>query len=81
MSSVHRYKIGVSPLTGEIYLYRHGTDPSIALDKRPAEAEVMQAIASHMFSGDETEANAVMKSFKIGDQAYTLDLRKVDEIK
>lgn len=44
-------KIGHSPLTNSLYLYRHGVDPNIALDKRPAEQDVFTALILHMMHG------------------------------
>lgn len=31
---LNKIKIGVSPITGTAYLYRHGEDEEVALDKR-----------------------------------------------
>lgn len=37
--NLNAIKLGHSPLTDTIFLYRHGKDPSLALDKREAEAD------------------------------------------
>ena len=41
-------KLAHSPLTDTIYIYRHGKDPALALDKREAEADVMAVVVDHM---------------------------------
>ena len=40
--------IGTSRLTGEVYTFRHGAYPVVALDKRPAEQEMFVALVEHM---------------------------------
>lgn len=39
---LNKVKLGHSPLTDTIFLYRHGKDPALALDKREAEADVLE---------------------------------------
>lgn len=46
--SLDKIKIGHSPLTDRIMLYRHGKDPRTALESREAEADVMGALVEHM---------------------------------
>ena len=41
-------RLAHSPLTDTIFLYRHGKDPGLALDKREAEADVMAVLVAHM---------------------------------
>lgn len=45
---LNKIKLGHSPLTDTIFLYRHGKDPALALDKRKAEADVMSVLVEHM---------------------------------
>jgi len=33
-SKLRNYKLGYSPLSDTIYLYRHGKDPQLSLDKK-----------------------------------------------
>ena len=40
--------LGHSPLTDGIYLYRHGKDHRVALERREAEAEVVSVLVQHM---------------------------------
>jgi len=45
---LNRVRLGHSGLTDKIYLYRHGKDPHLALDRREAEADVMTVLIDHM---------------------------------
>lgn len=36
-TNLSNIKLGHSPLTDTLFLYRHGKDPALALDKRQAE--------------------------------------------
>lgn len=46
-----KIKLTHSPLTDSIYLYRHGKDPALALEKRDAEADVFSVLVDHMMHG------------------------------
>lgn len=48
MSSIEKHRIGHSPLTNNVYLYRFGRDAGIALDKRDALNEVLTAAARYL---------------------------------
>lgn len=64
-------KLGHSPLTDTIFLYRHGKDPALALDRREAEPDVMAVLIAHMMH------NAPRGSEKIitlGDKKYTVSV-------
>ena len=68
-------KLGYSSLgTGNIYLYRHGKDPNLALEKREAEADVMCVITAKMM--DDAPNGSILK-YQIGDKAYELTLKSV----
>lgn len=41
-------KLGYTPLTDRIYLYRHGKNEKVALEKREAEKDVMAVLVEHM---------------------------------
>lgn len=62
-------KLGHSPLTDTIFLYRHGKDSGLALDKRPAEADVMAVLVDHMMhqapKGSEKVITLGAKKYKI----------------
>ena len=64
-----KVKLGHSPLTDTIFLYRHGKDPALALDKREAEADVMAVLVAHMMHGT---AKGSEKVITIGEQQYTV---------
>lgn len=60
-------KLGYSPLSDNIYLYRHGKDPKVALDKRKAEADVMAVLVEHMMHDAPEGAE---KTIEFGDKKY-----------
>lgn len=49
--SLEKIKLGHSPLTDTIFLYRHGKNPDMVLEKREAEADVMGVLVAHMMHG------------------------------
>ena len=68
-------KLGYSPLgTGTIYLYRHGKDPNLALEKREAEADVICVITAKLM---EDSPNGSVFTYNIGDKSYELTLKPV----
>jgi hypothetical protein len=67
--SLKNIKLGVSPLTNEIMLYRHGKDPRVALERREAEADVMIALVNHMLEG---RMVAVEKLISIGGKQFAV---------
>lgn len=62
-------KLGHSPMTDTIFLYRHGKDPALALDKREAEADVMAVLVAHMMH-DAPKGSE--KMITLGDHQYTI---------
>lgn len=62
-------KLGHSPLTDTIFLYRHGKDPALALDKREAEADVMAVLVEHMMHDAPRGSEKVVT---LGDRQYTI---------
>ena len=64
-----KVKLGHSPLTDTIFLYRHGKDPALALDKREAEADVMAVLVAYMMHG---APNGSVKVIALGDKQYTI---------
>jgi hypothetical protein len=67
--SLDKIKLGYSPLTDSIYLYRHGKDPCLALEKREAEADVMSVVVEHMMN---EAPNGAEKKIRLGDKKYIL---------
>jgi len=45
---LEKVKLGYSPLSDSIYLYRHGKDSNLALEKREAEKDVMAVLVEYM---------------------------------
>lgn len=64
-----KIKLGHSPLTDTIFLYRHGKDVGLALDKREAEADVMSVLVAHMMHDAPKGSEKVIT---LGDKKYTI---------
>ena len=62
-------KLGHSPLTDTIFLYRHGKDPALALDKREAEVDVIAVLVEHMMHDAPKGSEKVIT---LGDKQYTI---------
>lgn len=69
-------KLAHSPLTDTIYLYRHGKDPALALDKREAEADVMAVLVAHMMHHAPRGSEKVIT---LGDTQYTVRVTPTTE--
>lgn len=67
-------KIAHNPLTNKIYLYRHGKDPTVALDKRDAEADVFIALIGHMMYNS---PRGSIKTVTIGEKQYTITVTPI----
>lgn len=72
---LNKIKLGFSPLSDEIYLYRHGEDETVALDKRLAERDVLAVITEYMMH-DAPKGST--KQFCFGDQWYELKLTPIE---
>ena len=75
-SNLDNIKLGHSPLTDSIFLYRHGKDNGLALDKRPAEADVMAVLVEHMMHN---APNGSSKVITLGDKKYTVLVKPYKE--
>jgi hypothetical protein len=64
-----KIKLGYSPLTDTIFLYRHGKDEALALDKREAEPDVMAVLIMHMMHD---APKGSVKVITLGGQQYTI---------
>lgn len=69
MIDLNKIKLGHSPLTDTIFLYRHGKDSALALDKREAEADVMAVLIDHMMHN---APKGSQKVITLGDKQYTI---------
>lgn len=69
--SLSKIKLGHSALTDRIFLYRHGKDPNVAIEKRNAEADVMAVLVDHMMHD---APNGSEKTITLGDKKYLIRL-------
>lgn len=69
MVDLRKIRLGHSPLTDTIFLYRHGKDAALALDKREAEADVMSVLVAHMMHDAPKGSEKVIT---LGDKKYTI---------
>lgn len=69
MIDLNKVKLGHSPLTDTIFLYRHGKDPSVVLDKRDAEVDVMVVLIEYMMYNAPRGSEKVIT---IGNKQYTI---------
>lgn len=69
-----KVKLGHSPLTDSIFLYRHGKDVALALDKREAEADVMAVLVAHMMHDS---PRGSQKEIKLGGDRYIVRVTPV----
>ena len=74
MVNLNKIKLGFSPLSEEIFLYRHGKDEGEVLDKRKAEEDVMRVITTMMMYDAPKGAT---KTYRFGSQQYELSLKLI----
>lgn len=67
--NLDKVKLGYSLLTDTIFMYRHGKDEALALDKREAEHDVMAVLVEHMMHDAPRGAEKVIT---LGDKQYTI---------
>ena len=78
MIDLKNIKLGYSPLSDSIYLYQHGKDPALALDKREAEADVMAVLVKHMMHDAPKGSEKVVM---LGNKKYMIRVTPVLEEK
>jgi len=76
MINLEKIKLGYSPLSDEIYLFRHGKNKTEALDKRLAERDVMEVITLKMMEDSENGASI---DYHFGNQWYRLTVEKIEK--
>ena len=74
--SLENIRLGYTPLTDSIYLYRHGKDKNTALEKREAERDVMAVLVEHMM---EDAPNGSEKEIQFGDKRYLVRVTPIDK--
>jgi len=62
-------RIGHSPLTDSLYLFRHGKDVGLALEKKDCEAQLFAALVEHMMLNAPKGSHKVVR---FGDQHYRI---------
>ena len=67
--NMENVKLGHSPLTDTIFLYRHGKNQALVLDKREAEADVMAVLVAYMMHDAPKGSEKVIT---LGDKRYTI---------
>lgn len=75
---LNKIKLGVAALSGEIYIYRHGKNEEIVLDKRNVTGEVMKVVTEYILEGMPTGATL---NYNIGDKTYEMTVKPVDDSK
>jgi len=80
MIDMNKYKIGVSGLTKEIYLYRMGKDKNWSLDKRKIESEVFAAIIEYLLGENiNTPSAGASQSMRFGDKYFRVTATVITE--
>ena len=74
MTTLSNIKLAHSPLTDTIFMYRHGKDVGLALDKRDAEADVMAVLVEHMMHN---APKGSRKTITFGDKKYQITVEPV----
>lgn len=67
-----KIKIGFSPLSGELFIYRHGKDQHLALDKREAQKDVIAGVIEFMMHDAPKGASQV---FHFGPKSYEITVK------
>jgi len=67
-------KLGVSSLSNEIYLYRHGKDSKVALDRRPALLDVMGAVIEYML---QDAPKGAQQEFTFGERTFEITVKPI----
>lgn len=68
-------KIGFSSLSCELFIYRHGKDSQLALDKREAQADVMAAVVEYMMHDSPEGASQIVR---FGEKAFEIQVKPVE---
>lgn len=80
MIDMDKFKIGVSGLTHQIYLYRMGKDPQFALDKRVIESEVFAAVIEYLLEGKLDDIGLKKgQSMRFGDKYFRVIAEAITE--
>lgn len=67
--SLEKVRIAHSPLTDSLYIYRHGKDAGIALEKKDCEAMLFAALVEHMMFNARKGSHKVVS---FGEKQYKI---------
>jgi len=73
---LNNIKLGYSPLDDTIYLYRHGKDIRVALDRRKAESDVVASLVEKMMCGAPKGSKMVVT---LGEKQYRITVEPVEK--
>ncbi len=73
---LNKIKIGVSPLSKRIMLYRMGKSPTDALESKDCTGEVYGAVIEHMMDGA-PEGQGMTVTITSGDKAWDVTVNPV----
>lgn len=68
--TLERIKLGLSPDTGEAFIYRHGSNPGIALEARSAMRELITSFIGHMMFNLPEGQTGSARNINIGRNWY-----------
>jgi hypothetical protein len=71
---LNKVKIGHSPLTDTLYIFRHGTRDNTPLAKREAEADVISAVITKLMHNAPKGSSLKVT---LGDTEYELSVKPV----
>ena len=77
--TLERIKLGINPQTGAVLLYRHGSNPGIALEARSAFQEMFLCfIGTMMFKAENNHREEVIS---IGGKRYRISATMLEDPK
>jgi hypothetical protein len=76
MSILDKISLGYSMFDDTIYLYRHGKDRKVALERKPFEKEVMAVLIEHMMSD---APKGSVKTVSFGEKSFEIIVRPVEK--
>lgn len=71
---LHKIRVGVSPLTNRIMLYRMGKSTTDALETKDVTGEVYGAVIHHMMDGA-PEGKGMTATITSGDKAWEVTIK------
>lgn len=80
MADLHKIELRFSPLSKRVVLARFGKDRTVALDKRDAMNDFLQALCSYAFDGEMPPAGGKAEfRFGAGDEQFVCTLQRREE--